>query len=139
MRTDVLSTVSPRRRADKTQGIGEAFMERLCGVAMGCVLLAIFGQTATQAQAVLGQGNVSCQTWTSDRQGADAAARMAWVLGYLTGYSQYGSKPRADISSGSSTEQIEAELHSHCIRHPGDDLYRASAALVEEYRRKGAR
>lgn len=114
-------------------------MERLYGVAIGCILLTFFGQTTTQAQAVLGQGNVSCQTWMSDRQSGEAAARLAWVLGYLTGYSQYGSKPQADISSGSSTQQIEAEIHAHCTRHPGDDLYRASAAMIEEFRQKRAR
>jgi hypothetical protein len=114
-------------------------MERFYGIAIGCTLLTLLGQGTAQAQAVLGQGNVSCQTWTSDRQGAEAAARTAWVLGYLTGYSQYGSKPQADVSSGSSTQQIETEIHAHCTRHPGDDLYRASAGLIEEFRRKGAR
>jgi hypothetical protein len=114
-------------------------MQRFYGAALGCLLLTFGGQTTARGQAVLGQGNVSCQTWTSEPQNAEAAARIAWVLGYLTGYSQYGAKPQADISSGSSTQQIEAEIHAHCARYPGDNLYSASAALIEEFRRKRAR
>lgn len=114
-------------------------MQKIYGPALGCLLLTFVGQTTAQGQAVLGQGNVSCQTWTSEPQNAEAGARIAWVLGYLTGFSQYGSKPQADISSGISTQQIEAEIQAHCARHPSDNLYRASAALIEEFQRKRAR
>lgn len=113
-------------------------MARFYGIGLACILLT-FLDPAAQAQAVLGQGNVSCQTWTSDRQSAEGAARTAWVLGYLTGYSQYGPKPQSDISAGRSTQQIEAEIHTHCMRHPSDDLYRAAAALIEEFRQKRSR
>ena len=51
-------------------------------------LLFVTTQIAAEEHAVLGQGNVSCGSWLNDRRGEDAASsRIAWVLGYVTGYS----------------------------------------------------
>ena len=60
-------------------------------------LLFLTTQIAAQEQAVLGQGNVSCGSWLNDRKGDDAQAssKIAWVLGYVTAFNQYGSKPKA--------------------------------------------
>jgi hypothetical protein len=75
------------------------------------------------AEAVLGQGNISCGSWIESRghDNALAAARTAWVLGFITAFNHYRSKPEADVSD-------------HCKRHPLDNLYNASAALVDELR-----
>ena len=32
-----------------------------------------------------------------------ASSRIAWVLGYVTGFNQYGSKPEGDVSGGKGT------------------------------------
>ena len=95
-------------------------------------------QMAAQEQAVLGQGNVSCGSWLEVRTGEDVqvAARTAWVLGYVTAFNQYGSKPEGDVSGGKGTEEIMAWIDSYCGQHPSDNLYRASAALVDEFRQK---
>jgi hypothetical protein len=89
-------------------------------------------------QAVLGQGNVSCGTWLGSRSGDDGqkAARIAWVLGYITAFNQYGSKPEGDVTGGKGTEHIEAWIDNHCMKHPADNVYKASAALVDELRQK---
>ncbi len=49
--------------------------------------------------AVLGQGNVSCGSLVNNRKGDDARAssRTAWVLGFVTAFNQYGSKPKGVI------------------------------------------
>jgi hypothetical protein len=88
--------------------------------------------------AVLGQGNVSCGSLRNDRKGDDAQApsRTAWVLGYVTAFNEYGSKPQGDISEGKSTEEIMAWIDKYCAQHPSDNLYSASAALVHEFRQK---
>ena len=101
-------------------------------------LLFLTTQIAAQEHAVLGQGNVSCGSWLNDRKGDDARAssRTAWVLGYVTAFNQYGSKPEGDVSGGKGTEEIMAWIDNYCGRHPGDNLYRASAALVDEFRQK---
>ena len=63
-------------------------------------------------------------------------ARVAWVLGYMTAFNQYGSKPEGDVSVGKTTEQIAAAIDDHCKQNAADNVYRASAALVDEFRRK---
>jgi len=98
-------------------------------------LLFLTTQIAAQEHAVLGQGNVSCGSWLNDRRGEDAAlSRIAWVLGYVTGFNQYGSKPEGDVSGGKATEVLMARIDDHCKRHPLENLYNASAALVDELR-----
>jgi hypothetical protein len=95
-------------------------------------------QIAAQEDAVLGQGNVSCGSWLNDRKGhgTGASSRIAWVLGYVTAFNQYGSKPEGDVSGGKGTEEIMAWIDNYCGQHPSDNLYRASAALVDEFRQK---
>ena len=101
-------------------------------------LLFVTTQIAAEEHAVLGQGNVSCGSWLNDRKGDDtnASSRTAWVLGYVTAFNQYESKPAGDVSEGKGTEEIMAWIDNYCGRHPGDNLYRASAALVDELRQK---
>jgi hypothetical protein len=88
--------------------------------------------------AVLGQGNVSCASLLNDHKGDDARAssRTAWVLGYVTAFNQYGSKPQGDVSEGKGTEEIMAWVEKYCEQHPNDSLYSASAALVREFRQR---
>jgi hypothetical protein len=91
----------------------------------------------TAAEAVLGQGNISCLSWIESR-GDDnplAATRTAWVLGFVTAFNQYGSKPEGDVSGGKDTEVLMARIDAHCKQHPLDNLYKASAALVDELRK----
>jgi len=105
---------------------------------VACSLLLPTTQIAAQEQAVLGQGNVSCDAWLNDRRGNDAQAssRAAWILGYVTAFNQYGSKPEGDVSGGMSAGEIMVWIDDHCGQHPDDNLYRASAAFVDEFRQK---
>jgi hypothetical protein len=98
-------------------------------------------QMAAQEQAVLGQGNVSCGSWLENRTGDDVqvAARTAWVLGYVTAFNHYGSKPEGDVSGGKSTEEMMAWIDNYCRQHPADNVYRASAALVDQFRERTGR
>src|ERR1700732_2184894 len=99
-------------------------------------LLFPIAQLAAQEQAVLGQGNVSCGSWLNNGKGDDAQAsnRTAWVLGYVTAFNQYGSKPEGDVSGGKDTEVLMVRIDDHCRLHPLDNLYNASDALVDELR-----
>jgi len=103
-----------------------------------CLLLFPITQIAAQEQAVLGQGNVSCDAWLIDRRenNAQASGRIAWILGYVTAFNQYGSKPAGDVSAGMDTDEIMVWIDDHCEQHPDDNLYRASAAFVEDFRQK---
>jgi hypothetical protein len=99
---------------------------------------AIFGFLSSQViagEAVLGQGNISCSSWIESRgdDNALAATRTAWVLGFITAFNQYRSK-QGDVSGGKATEVLMSRIDDHCKRHPLDNLYSASAALVDELR-----
>jgi len=105
---------------------------------VACSLLFPITQIAAQEQAVLGQGNVSCKAWLNERRGNDAqvSSRTAWILGYVTAFNQYESKPAGDVSAGMGTDEIVAWIDDHCSQHPDDNLYRASATFVDEFRQK---
>jgi hypothetical protein len=83
-----------------------------------------------------GKGNISCDSWIKSRGGGNpvAAARTAWVLGFVTAFNQYRSKPEGDVSGGKDTEVLMARIDDYCRLHPLDNLYNASAALVDELR-----
>jgi hypothetical protein len=97
-------------------------------------------QVIADEHPVLGQGNISCSSWLQARQAdsPSATSRTAWVLGFMTAFSQYGSKSQADVSAGKSTEELMAWIDNYCRQHQNDNLHRASAALIEEfYQRTG--
>jgi hypothetical protein len=110
-------------------------------VVAASLLWTLTTQMAAQEQAVLGQGNISCSSWLENRSGGDAqvSARIAWILGYVTAFNQYGSKPQGDVSGGKGTEEMAAWIDDHCRRHPTDNVYRASAALVDELKQQSGR
>lgn len=100
------------------------------------IFVGFLSTQVSAAEAVLGQGNISCDSWIESR-GDDnplAATRTAWVLGFVTAFNQYGSKPAGDVSGGKDTEVLMVRIDDHCRRHPRDNLYNASDALVDELR-----
>jgi hypothetical protein len=120
----------------------ETFMKLFYGIlGAAAFILAATDQTVAQQRAVLGQGNVSCQTWSADRKlgKSDSATRVAWILGYITAFNEYGSKPQGDVSAGSSTEKITTAIDDYCNQNPTDNVHRASAALIEEFRKASGR
>ena len=103
----------------------------------GSLLFVLTARIAAEGQAVLGQGNVSCSSWLENHTSDDA--RAAWILGYITAFNQYGTKPESDVSEGTTTEKMMVWIDNYCRNHPADNLYRASAAFVDEFRQKPGR
>jgi|SRR6188474_3111302 hypothetical protein len=111
-------------------------MKIVCAfAAAGSIIISTMWVVAAE-EAVLGQGNVSCKTWSSDRDSSEASGRVAWVLGFITAFHQYGPRPERDVSSGSSTQQITELVDHHCSQDPADNVYRATLAVIDEYKRK---
>ncbi len=98
-------------------------------------------QATADEHPVLGQGNISCSSWLEVRQtdNAGAASRIAWVLGFITAFNQYGLASPADVSEGKSTEDLMAWMDNYCRQHQGDNLHRASAAFIDEFRQRTGR
>jgi hypothetical protein len=111
-------------------------------VAVAFVLCGLAGSPAagqrTTSRPVLGQGNVTCRAWTAVRRAdpADAESRTAWVLGFLTAYSQFREDVKTDVSEGKSTEQLADWIDGYCARHPRETLQQAATALVGDLRDK---
>jgi HdeA/HdeB family len=103
----------------------------------GSLLFVLTARIAAEGQAVLGQGNVSCSSWLENHTSDDA--RAAWILGYITGFNQYGSKPESDVSEGTTTEKMMVWIDNYCRNHPADNLYRRRPrSLMSSGRNPGA-
>jgi hypothetical protein len=100
----------------------------------GSLLFVLTARIAAEGQGVLGQGNVSCSSWLENHTSNDA--RAAWILGYITAFNQYASKPESDVSEGTTTEEMMVWIDNYCRNHPTDNVYKASAALVDQFRQK---
>jgi hypothetical protein len=114
----------------------ECIMKSCWALFSAAIFCGLLSCQVVAAEAVLGQGNISCSSWIESR-GDDnplAATRTAWVLGFITAFNQYGSKPEGDVSGGKDTEVLMVRIDDHCKRHPLDNLYNAAAALVDELR-----
>ena len=114
-------------------------MKLVCAFAAAGLTVISTMHVAAAEQAVLGQGNVSCRTWSSDRDSHESSGRVAWVLGFITAFHQYRPRPERDVSSGSSTQEITEMVDHHCKQYPGDNVYRAVLAVIDEYKRRNER
>jgi hypothetical protein len=101
----------------------------------GSLLFVLTARIAAEGQGVLGQGNVSCSSWLEENQ-TNNDARAAWVLGYITAFNEYRSPKPSDISQGTTTEEMMGFINKYCRNHPTDNLYKASTALVDQFRQK---
>ncbi len=100
----------------------------------GSLLFVLTAKIDAQGLGVLGQGNVSCSSWLENHTSNDA--RTAWILGYVTAFNRYGSSKPSDVSQGTTAEEMMGFINNYCRNHPTDNLYRASAALVDQFRQK---
>jgi hypothetical protein len=100
------------------------------------MLLALTVQVGAQDLPVLGQGNLPCNSWTERRAGdaVDAATMIAWALGYMTAYNQYGAGFKGDVSGGQHTEELAKWIDDYCRKNPTDSFYGATAALIRKFR-----
>ena len=106
-------------------------------VVSSIVLLALTVQVAAQELPVLGQGNLSCNSWAERRAGdaVDAATMIAWALGYMTAYNHYGAEPKGDVSGGQQTEEFAKWIDDYCHKNPTDNFYDATTALIRKFRK----
>ena len=125
------TSLSIRERRMKTYG---------CYFFAAIAFCSLPAQAASDQHPVLGQGNISCGSWLEGRQTESATSRIAWVLGFMTGFNQYGSKSKADdVSEEKSTEELMAWMDNYCRQHQGDNLHRASTAFIDEFQKRTGR
>jgi hypothetical protein len=100
----------------------------------GSLLFVLTARISAEGLGVLGQGNASCSSWLENHTSNDA--RTAWILGYVTAFNHYGSSKPSDVSQGTTAEEMMDFINHYCRNHPTDNLYAASAALVDQFRQK---
>jgi hypothetical protein len=100
----------------------------------GSLLFVLTARIAAEGLGVLGQGNVPCSSWLENHTSNDA--RTAWILGYVTAFNHFGSSKPSDVSLGTTAEEMMVFIDHYCRNHPTDNLYAASAALVDQFRER---
>jgi hypothetical protein len=48
---------------------------------------------------------------------------IAWALGYMTAFNEYGAKPKGDVSGGQHTEELAKWIDDYCRKTPSDSFY----------------
>lgn len=115
-------------------------MRRLAAV-LSLLLMASSAQSADNVSFTMGAGNASCSSWMTARQqgsGADEAAVISWMHGYITAVSERtatSGRPGNIIGSTPATEaavdaDLWAFLDNYCAQHPANILHDAAIALT---------
>jgi len=58
---------------------------------------------------------------------------IAWALGYMTAFNEYGAKPKGDVSGGQHTEELAKWIDDYCRKTPSDSFYGATTALIRKF------
>jgi hypothetical protein len=82
-------------------------------------------------------GSDSCANWTENRKNRLSSNQVleGWVLGFVTGYNQYGASDGGTTQGGNATA-ILGWMDQYCAANPLDSVYWASTKLVSELKRR---
>ena len=104
-------------------------------VAVLAVVLLI-GPARAQIYRLVGAGNVSCGSWTADRQTPLNFGEINWVLGFLSGVAYLGKSSQGyDPLRGLDAQDVAGWLDSYCGAHPPEYLADAAIAFIREHPR----
>jgi hypothetical protein len=106
-------------------------------VAASTGLSPAISQEAKQGVGIIGFGNGSCGSWTSSRNGQDAAsqalgsAAQGWIQGYITAMAVESDRVNAAIHRTDS-KGLDAWIDNWCKAHPLKSIAKAAEALSVE-------
>jgi hypothetical protein len=111
-------------------------MLRLLLLIVLAVLLFSSSARAQGTYRAVGEGGVSCGTWTAERANNPAElywlSESAWVLGFLSGVGYEGAGD-VDPLRGVDAKGVEAWLDNYCRTHPLQTLVDAAGTFVIEH------
>ncbi len=102
------------------------------------VLAPTIGANAREV-TVKGVGGRLCSQWTQAHKAAKKAEMIlqeTWLAGFITAFNAYGLKESKDVAAGADLNNIVSAVSTYCSARPGDDLFRAAAALVLDLQKK---
>lgn len=85
-----------------------------------------------QSPAVFGPGFGSCSEWSAAHQGYSAitSGQDAWLLGYLSAYSYWGTSRTDDVFGKTNNNALIGWVSGYCAAHPQDQIATAARALI---------
>src|SRR6266446_9902039 len=88
---------------------------------------------SAQAASIYNPGTESCGNSTAAQDGVARGLKVAWVLGFVSGYNWY--RPGEDVTS--DAHDLVAWVDNYCLANPLDVIAKAAGRLVDELRRQG--
>lgn len=151
VRLDVLAAIPPNSNSAEPRaaaGLANAMSNertlrnwRLMLSVLSAVVLLAVPQPAASYK-VIGAGNASCGTWTSERAKAARSgdhffevSEENWVLGFLSGVGYAGAG--MDPLQGLDANAVVAWLDQYCQAHPRSSLEKAAVMFVMEHPQEG--
>jgi hypothetical protein len=113
----------------------------LCAIVGAAVIGALCGVPAHAREVtVKGLGSRPCTEWTKAHQSkkTDASLQDTWLAGLITGFNAYGLKESKDVAPGTDLTGLQVAISSYCLAHPGDDLFKAGNAVIQDLQKKSA-
>jgi len=107
-------------------------------IAGAAAIYAVAAQAEAREVTIKGLGSRPCSEWTKAVQAkkADEAMQETWLAGFITGFNAYGLKEGKDVAAGTDLAGLQAAVSSYCQAHPGDNLFKAGAAVIVELQKK---
>ena len=89
---------------------------------------------ATQAAAVIVQGDRTCAHWSEVRERADDFTTMteSWLMGVLNGFAFAGQKEFWDSGDGLTIDQVYFWMDRYCDENPLKRVMHGAITLMNE-------
>jgi hypothetical protein len=119
-------------------------LARRCGIFAVAVFAALgAAPSATMAAprqpaVVLGPGFGSCSEWTAAHRGYSAitSGQDAWLLGYLSAYSAWGTTRPDAVFGRTDNAAYIGWVSGYCADHPQSQIATAAHALIGDLNRR---
>jgi hypothetical protein len=86
---------------------------------------------------IIGQGNLSCGTWTTARRSRVALGHEQWVVGFLSGAGDVGASSGSSLNplNGMDYEGVLAWIDNYCLGQPIATIAKAAEAFLNAHPR----
>ena len=108
-------------------------------VTAAAVITALWAMQADAREVTIkGLGSRPCTEWTKAHQTkkGDATLQDTWLAGYISGFNAFGLKESKDVAPGTDLTGLQVAISSYCLAHPGDDLFKAGNAVIQDLQKK---
>ncbi len=87
---------------------------------------------SAHAVSIYNPGTESCGSWTAAQDSVTKGLKVAWLLGFVSGYNWY--RTGEDVTS--DPHGLVAWVDNYCLANPLDVIVKAAGRLVDKLRRQ---